>query len=160
MKVIVFSKSFPTKHPRKGEPTFFVQKILHSLVYPNFKPVTDTGNPPKFHTIRAGFRWKVGEQFSPRIWSGKPYQSKQQEICAPLKIKKIWPIEIYVNGKYSTIGLINGNSKYRTIIPVCDVASNDGLTCNDFISWFSIHPKKNDNRFIGQILCWNENINY
>src|SRR5690625_178209 len=28
----------------------------------------------KHHTIRAGHRWKVGDKFSPRVWSGKPYR--------------------------------------------------------------------------------------
>lgn len=160
MKVITFSKVFPTKHPKKGEPTFFVQKILHSLVYPDYKPVGEIGNPPKFHTIRAGLRWKVGEQFSPRIWSGKPYQSKQQEICGPLTIRKIWPVEIYLSGRHTTIGKIQENSNYRLLIPTCDVATNDGLECDDFIDWFNIHPKKQEKRFIGQILCWSDHINY
>lgn len=41
-----------------------------------------------------------------------------------------------------------------------EIAANDGLEVLDFHSWFSIHPKKKEQGFIGQILCWNENIEY
>lgn len=40
------------------------------------------------------------------------------------------------------------------------IAANDGITPEDFIAWFSIHPKKKGMEFCGQIICWNENIEY
>jgi hypothetical protein len=80
MKVIIVSKVFPKKHPSAGYPTYFVQKILNSLLPKKYKPITEIGNPPKHHTIRAGHRWKVGEMASIRVWTGLPYRSKQNEI--------------------------------------------------------------------------------
>lgn len=37
----------------------------------------DTISDQKHHTIRAGNRFKTGDYFSPRVWSGSPYNSKQ-----------------------------------------------------------------------------------
>lgn len=136
-KVITFSKFFPAYHPRKGEPTFFVEQIQGGL---------------KVHTIRAGSRWKVGDKFSPRIWSGKPYRTPQLTIAPDIEIKKIWDVEI-------AIGLggirINGDWNFTDFYPLLEkLSKNDGLTISDFKSWF------NTPSFIGQIICWNENINY
>src|SRR5687768_9033097 len=93
---ILFSQRFPSYHPRKGELTFFVEKIwkylagqhdehagralkdfFESDLFSSFSPDMIF---PKFHTIRSGHRWKVNEVFSPRIWSGPPYRSKQIPI--------------------------------------------------------------------------------
>jgi len=42
-----------------------------------------------------------------------------------------------------------------------EIAKNDGLSSEDLYWWFSRSPdfKKKDG-FDGQIICWNENINY
>ena len=106
-KVITFSTTFPTYHPKAGEPTFFVEKIWESI-----RTKSNIDSPqyhyckfefdlmhwmkysPKHHTIRAGNRWKAGEKFSPRVWSGKPYNSKQITIAPDIEINKVWNIEI------------------------------------------------------------------
>jgi hypothetical protein len=166
MKVITFSRFFPKGHPKEGQPTYFVEKIWAGLA-----DATDRmqGNVdmdwheyyngvPKWHTIRAGNRWKVGDFFSPRFWSGKPYRSKQSLITEPLEIKKIWKFTkephkehgfaIHINGSYVA------DWKFKTAnIMLKDVAKNDGLSKEDFINWF---PEN----FSGQIICWNEKINY
>jgi hypothetical protein len=160
MRVITFSRYFPVKHPRKGEPTYFVEKIWAGLA-----DITDRmqGNVdmdwheyyngvPKWHTIRAGNRWKVGDFFSPRFWSDKPYRSKQSLITEPIEIKKIWDFEKDEHGFY----FVNGSN---TNLDVDVVAKNDGLSREDFDSWFYF-VGKSKNGFKGQILCWNENINY
>ena len=80
-RVITFSRFFPSYHPRKGEPTYFAQKVLNSVQ--DFSLVTNqlceaegfllgidkfiefqikTGFK-KHHTIRAGNRWEVGDKF-------------------------------------------------------------------------------------------------
>lgn len=46
----------------------------------------------KEHTIRKGKRWKVGDKFSPRIWSGKPYKSKQIILAPDTEIKQVFDI--------------------------------------------------------------------
>lgn len=163
MKVITFSRFFPANHPKKGQPTHFVEKIWQSIeedfsktiigLDEELKHFVNIFHYPKYHTIRAGNRWKVGEKFSPRIWSGLPYRSKQIEFAPPIEIKKVWDVEICGDGLRKTIGIIEPKSEYRKLIPLANVAKNDGLSNEDFISWF---PK--DGTF--QILCWNESINY
>jgi hypothetical protein len=179
-KVITFSTKFPSYHPRKGEPTYFVEKILYGLIknevegcgtellkneWVNIKAL----NPYeiKHHTIRAGNRWKVGDKFSPRIWGNDvnpkngrsgPYNSKQIIIAPDIEIKKIWGIkinpldnggalcyEVLLNGKYFS------HNEY--------IAANDGLSFEDFENWFDTRKTRKDG-FAGQIICWNEKIEY
>lgn len=168
-KVITFSRVFPSYHPRKGEPTRFIEKIYAGLAdgRPDFKIPNDANAlwdwyeyyncvAPKHHTIRAGHRFKVGDKFSPRVWSGKPYRSKQIIIAPDIEVKKVWGLEI----KDSEIR-IRGSE--RTACRLYDVpaneipfiAVNDGLSFIDFMHWFQF-PKN----FEGQIICWNENIIY
>ncbi len=176
MRVITFSTKFPVNHPRKGEHTDFVQKIWKGLnvdaeynvyiPYPtqlaNGKwrvPVmwrdnmNDENYAPKHHTIRAGNRWKVGDMFSPRIWSGKPYASKQIEFAPPIEIKKIWNFCLTPDGYLLA-------DKKLSFLGLQEVAKNDGLLADDFETWFAVHPKVKKEGFFGQVLCWNENINY
>lgn len=162
-RVIIVSRKFPVAHPRKGEPTFFMEKIWASLadITEGFKipdHCTDWdwheyyNAMPKHHTIRSGNRWKEGDKFSPRIWSDKPYASKQIIIAPDIEIKKIWNFEWY--------GLtVLLNDKPVNSLTLSEIAFNDGLSKKDFNDWFNIHPK-GKNGFKGQILCWNENINY
>jgi len=151
-KVITFSKVFPSYHPRRGEPTFFVEKVIKSIGVGNYNVNMEAYNDvsPKHHTIRAGHRWKVGDKFSPRVWSGQPYASKQITFAPDIKIKKIWDFAMvgdtfFINRKE----LHNNEWEYIEAL-----VRNDGLTLNDFCKWF------NELSFDGQIICWNENINY
>jgi hypothetical protein len=158
-RVITFSRQFPKYHPKAGQPTYFKEKLLHSLLSMDvinlYSPfVTDVElnlkhfcEGTKNHTIRAGNRWKVGDKFSPREWSEKPYNSKMTTIAPDIEIKKIFDFEITNNEIY-----INGQSSSFTNL---DIAINDGLDYKDLLQWFQF-PKP----FKGQIICWNENINY
>lgn len=163
-KVITFSRVFPSTHPKKGEPTFFVEKMYNSLyllkVVP--KPLEDIFNfkikEQKHHTMRVGNRWKVGDKFSPRIWSGMPYKSKQIIIAPDIEIKKLWDVEVHSKMKYDDKlfrVLINGK-ELVTKEQYALLAKNDGLSEVDLLDWFW-SPKK---PFVGQIICWNKNINY
>lgn len=174
MSVIIFSRVFQSNHPRKGEPTFFIEKIWKGLKTENSRDgeysiwtkypilmkdghwqlphlyrdqMMDKKFFPKFHTIRAGNRWKVGDFFSPRVWSGKPYRSKQIQFAPAIEIKKIWDIEIY-----GLTWLLN--SKPINSLTIQNIAKNDGLNYEDFKKWFSPLP------FVGQIICWNQSVNY
>lgn len=165
MRVLTFSRFYPAYHPKKGKPTFFVEKIVNGL-----NQITNAGVEvhekvdfnlelyylcdPKFHTIRAGSRWKVGDWFSPRVWSDKPYRSKQIEFAPPIQVKKVWEVDIEMISCSMIISLPGERIGYRNLIPLGDVANNDGLDYRDFMSWFNKTP------FTGQIICWNENINY
>lgn len=163
MKVLTFSRHFPKGHPRAGQPTHFVEKIEACLadIIPGWEMSKSftlhewepyySCTMPKHHTIRAGSRFKVGDMVSLRVWSGAPYRSKQVEF-AQVEVKKTWDIEI---NAYWWIG-------YRIIEhdEVIALAKNDGLSYEDFIAWFAIHPKKKEQVFTGQIICWDESIGY
>lgn len=167
-KVLTFSRVFPAYHPKHGQHTYFVEKFLSSL---NFAPVDFSEQlsnivdvfgyfngeyAPKNHTIRAGYRFKTGDYFSPRVWSGKPYNSKQIVLCLDVEVKKVWDFEITDRGYV----YVSGNRIWTDLnTPLIDdvkkIANNDGLSSEDLLSWFK-YPKP----FKGQIICWNENINY
>lgn len=173
-KVITFSRVFPSYHPKAGQPTYFVEKIHNGL---NLAPIsfneiiafnTDkerelllnfwkdivTFGGCKYHTIRAGNRWKVGDKFSPRVWSGKPYQTKQIIIAPDIEIKKIWDFEIS-GGEYCINGRVYGGEVESHHELLYKIAENDGLSKPDLLDWLK-YPKQ----FSGQIICFNENINY
>jgi len=160
-RLITFSRVFPAYHPRKGEPTNFVEQIYNSIFEEDCDWSDAPGGPEayviemnhsvvtlKHHTIRNGNRWKVGDKFSPRVWSGKPYASKMITIAPDIEIKKIWDFEIKGDSIY-----IDG----RSISPdnLEEVAENDGLSRHELQEWFQ-YPKP----FKGQIICWSDSINY
>lgn len=173
-KVITFSTVFPAYHPKKGEPTHFVEGFYNSLYsrnnlmdYPVGVEIDESVLGMKKHTIRAGKRFKEGEYFSPRIWSGKPYNSKQIIIAPDTKIAKIWDIEIKIDlikaiipekkDIYAIFIQING----KPFLEHEKLAQNDGLLLEDFINWFLLSPDfKKNKKFTGQIICWNNSINY
>lgn len=177
-KVLTFSRTFPAYHPKAGQQTYFVEQIwngLNNLKMPvpkvkelpsdfmwSILPLSNYGC--KYHTIRSGNRWKVGDKFSPRVWSGKPYRSKQIIIAPDIEVKKVWEFEIkktnfngeiYITHSFPELGM--DKLKERIINPalIKVIAENDGLSFIDFMQWFQF-PKP----FSGQIICWNENINY
>ncbi len=174
-RVITLSRTYPSYHIRAGEPTYFVEQALNwywdslSNPYHNVFDMFEDLNGDKFserhidalintidtelktrkfHTIRKGNRWKVGEMASLRVWSGKPYRSKQFTIAPDVKISKIYTFEIKKKGFYI-------NDKKIGSLTAVDVSINDGLDYKDFLSWFKF-PKP----FRGQVLCWDENIKY
>lgn len=163
MKVLTFSRHFPKGHPKAGQPTWFVEKIEACLadIIPGWEmSKTFTLHEwdayyncilPKGHTIRAGSRFKPGDMVSLRVWSDKPRRSKQIEF-AQVEVKKVWEIEI--NAFWFIDGRIMEHNQ------VVELAKNDGLAYEDFVNWFKIHPKKNSDGFQGQIICWDQSIDY
>jgi hypothetical protein len=183
-KVITFSRQFPKGHPRAGEPTYFVEKVLTSLlkqgIYTNYQSLlllnqdkindtkskltaldvsrfwdslhktTELGSKP--HTIRSGHRWKAGDMASLRVWSGIPYNSPQIIFAPDVEIKKVYHFEIDENPPGYTAH-INSKPVYSKNLSV--VANSDGLSYDDFKSWF----KWGKQEFHGQIICWGE-VNY
>ncbi len=125
--VITIAKNFPATHPKAGEPTDFHRKIK---AY------------DKTHTIRANYElWKKrfekidrGEAYlSVREWIGKPYASKQKELFRFSKEDGISIEKLEIKGG---ICFINGCHWNGDLLP--DLAVNDGLSLDDFKSWFSI----------------------
>lgn len=177
-RVLTFSRVYPSYHPKAGELTYFVEKIMAGLA--------DTRNPywqmkkdfvdynwcqyyncrlPKHHTIRAGHRWKVGDWFSPRVWSGKPYASKQIQFAPDIQVKKVWGIEIKElpsKNLYALQFYLNGNLVNEGVQEFVNrLSKNDGLPEFDFIDWFVLSSSfKKTKEFSGQIICWNESIEY
>jgi hypothetical protein len=163
---MTFSRVFPSYHPRKGQPTYFLEKIWESIKMKDPDYISqfiwgdwlDHKFQPKHHTIRAGHRWKVGDKFSPRVWSGQPYQSKQIVIAPDIEVKKTWDFDVIDIGGIDCIRLNNEPfGQFHPLAKGCqDIAKNDGLTSIELIQWFS-NPKPYGKY---QIICWNENINY
>lgn len=163
-KVIMFSRYFPSYHPRKGEPTYFVEKIWNSIAYkPEIYleqfpiPYDELGidfskiDQEKHHTIRGGHRFKVGDWFSPRVWSGKPYKSKQIVIAPDIQVKKAWDFELTLDDLFYIGKDLYAYSSSHDALEV--LAANDGLSQVDLLNWFN-KPSE------GQIICWNESIEY
>lgn len=173
-RVMTFSRVYPSYHPKAGQPTYFVEKIWNSIGFKNaiedegvFNKVHSlTGYDVDFiqrffdtlghdvnkkhHTIRYGHRWKEGDWFSPRVWSGKPRRSLQITFAPDIQVKKVWSFSIALDGLYVD------QQRYLILSGLIkDVAANDGLDLDDFLDWFR-YPK----RFDGQIICWNESIEY
>lgn len=197
-KVITFSEYYPKYHPKAGEPTFFVEKIWEGLArLGNLDP----GNSiilqhvlderienyamgrifdPKYHTIRRGNRWKVGDWFSPRVWSGKPYRSKQIQFAPDIQVKKVWKLVVRASTHSSWVCFSIGSydeTQWVHLMGTTEtnrLALNDGLEPKDFKDWFRIpsmekRQKQNDDIeisnwkdiiFSGQIICWNDKIIY
>lgn len=176
-KVIMFSRNFQKSHPKSGEPTYFVEKIwkwyhdeysgdvrdllLYNEKYDNLYGVDEIKNVhkfnPKLHTIRYRERFDIGDWFSPRIWIGKPYVSKQMQIAPLIQVKKVFTIRVLVQD-YGKLGLqavvtIDGNPFYD----IEKLAINDGLTVVDFLKWFY---NKKEEPFIGQVICWSDKVVY
>lgn len=179
MKVLTCSRTFPAGHPRKGEPTYFVEQILNATmprgvnniinrdaIDPDIRPYINDfvllgGSTKKHHTIRTGSRFKPGEKVSLRVWSGAPYRSKQIEF-AQVEAKKVWSFNIHVVDDdlvWQVPGFGSGSFDTKSG-GLQIIASHDGLEIRDFIDWFNIHPKAKRQAFTGQIICWNESINY
>lgn len=119
--VLIVSEKFPATHKRAGENTNFIQQIKDGV---------------KKHTIRGNYGlWKkrIDEiqadkaYLSIRIWTGKPYCSKQKEILqlTEVGIQKLesWHFFYAIDGDESEIT----NE---------DLSVNDGLSLGDFIEWF------------------------
>jgi len=158
-KVITLSRTFPAYHPRKGEPTYFVEKVWTAIGFDKCNSAIPANEAslnnevyrflrndfkPKHHTIRAGKRWKDGDMASLRVWSGKPYNSPQIVIAPDVKLR-VLDIEMPDHGKF----IING--KTHEGFGFWDaLAANDGLRLGELYDWFNKLP------FSGQILIWND----
>lgn len=119
--VLTVSKEFPTTHYKAGEQTCFIEKITKG---------------EKIHTIRDNVElWakraieiNAGRAvLSVRVWSGKPYRSKQIEMIEFTSIG-IQTIERTFLGFF-----ING---YDSDVTTKILAANDGLSSVDFEEWF------------------------
>ena len=133
--VITLSKTFPKTHRRAGEPT-------------NFRTLLETG--VKKHTIRANYPlWakrikeiQDGEAcISIRQWSGKPYASKQEEICRltsdnGVGIQKVFINPNMFNPELLVAALDREGNGFNTALSSGFLAEYDGLPFLDWHDWF------------------------
>lgn len=175
-KVRTLSRTFMSTHPRKGQDTHFVEKVLTSLgidytshdyfilllsLNPklseiqihNFYQSLSINVLPKHHTIRGGNHFAQGDKISLRVWSAKPYNSKQIIIAPDIEVKKVWIFEVT-----PLDGIQMPQVKATTT--VADIAKNDGLELRDFYDWFQIKGHKCKKPFVGQVICWSDQIEY
>lgn len=158
-RVITLSRQFLKGHPKAGHPTYFVEKVFASLGISDTSyggiPVNDSvwrTCLPKHHTIRFGRRWKDGDMASLRVWSGKPYGSKQVKIAPDVKLRvvDIWVDydndRMYVHKGDTLCYLVNGCDKLTIL------AANDGLSSQYFLDWFEVGKKTGLHE--AQILIW------
>ena len=136
--VLLISRYFPATHPLKGEPTFFHAKIWKGLGDNSYY-----FQPMKIHTIRSNYDlWKkriyevnAGEAvLSLRYWTGKPYNSKQQEFArldkdSGIDVQKVCFPKDGTPAVYDDFG-------YLCKVDKTILANNDGLSFDDFEAWF------------------------
>jgi hypothetical protein len=138
---LTLSQTFPTTHPRAGQPTFFFDK-LNAAISGNL----DYWN--KLHTIRANYDFwakrfqkiKAGEAvLSIREWVGTPYGkgSTQRELARLTRkdgigIQKLeFELADKSFGKYHP--RINDG---KGVSSIEELAKNDGLSLEDWKAWF------------------------
>lgn len=150
--VITLAKEFPTKHPRKGQPTNFGASVLEAVWRAHNMTVHANGKDMKLHTIRENCAiWEkrfekiyAGKAcISIRQWMGKPYHSAQQEICKlkredGINLQKIYLKEMR-SGAFdvpeATFAVVGTDEE----IPGYRLAANDGLTFADWLPFFRKH---------------------
>ena len=139
--VLTLSQNFPVTHSKAGQPTFFKDKfhaaITHNDEYWN-----------KLHTIRANYQlWRErfdqierGEAcLSIRLWTGKPYCSKQVEI-ARLTAEDGIGLEMLQFKKGHEWGewvIADREDYWCTHVKPSTLAMNDGLSLEDWTEWFN-----------------------
>lgn len=134
--VLTLIKEFPAYHPRKGEPTNFLEKFLNGQ--------TKTSDCRKIHTIRANYTlWakriadvQRGEAvLSVRQWTGRPYMSKQTTIATltaedGVGLQQLTDIDTNAYCFYPCVRIDKRN------IDKVLVAKNEGLSLDDWREWF------------------------
>lgn len=127
--VLIVSENFPQTHPRAGEKTNFPGKIKSGK---------------KIHTIRGNYElWKkrideiqAGMAYlSVRKWTGKPYKSKQEEL---FKFTDVGIQKVIKGSAYFAVYV--GSDSIPSYILTEELANNDGLSEQDFVSWFENYP--------------------
>ena len=166
-----FFNSFRTE--ARGE-TFFLEceeelyNLNRKLEYDKFMEFRDSilinrtsATGVKSHTIRAGKRWKAGDFFSPRVWSGKPYNSRQIILAPDVEIKKVFDLKLqYMSRPFVTFKNEKGWDVSYPNGTLEKIAINDGFKDTSELDSWLLGGKGWDPVFEGQIICWNESIQY
>jgi hypothetical protein len=147
---VLLSKTFFQGHPKAGQETNFRRSVINgqgcdlcsgknSAVICMDLNCNESSITRKIHTCRANYDyWKKkidrleaeGGVLSIRQWSGKPYRSPQ-EIIVDIPASEIGVQELTFRKDRAASVLVDG--KNANFI---QIARNDGLSANDFKSWF------------------------
>lgn len=134
--IITLSKTFFPQHPRAGEATEFREKILSG---------------EKLHTCRKNYPYwfrqierirAKGGVLSVRQWIGRPYYKPGQEsivdvLADVMGVQRLQLWRTKTATLYDWTALVHGRP-----VPIEVLATNDGLTVEDFKSWFAPAFKK------------------
>lgn len=146
------SKTFPNTHPRKGEETFFVEKIQNNANLSCMSEITRMFSTTEFgvkiHTIRSNYPlWekRMKEVQAGRAvielfyWEDKPYRSKQVVFATLDKDSGCGVSKIQFAQNHVKDGCYHGivsNDGITTVVNEETLAQNDGLSIEDFKAWF------------------------
>ena len=121
---MLVSRYFGKESKQAGKPTNFVEKILDGS---------------KKHTIRLNYQYwekrfeeiKAGKAYlSLRYWLDAPYKSPQEELLKltaedGIGLQKIsFPLGVFIDD-------------YDSDVKIKEIATNDGLSWDDFKAWFN-----------------------
>ena len=122
--LIILSKLFPLYHKRKGQETHFAESLKSGM---------------KIHTIRTNYdRWKHnldkvingGFKLSIREWSGRPYNSRQNEIMSVSGERVGYQrISMTYDPMSDELKVVIDGRRFTDIERL---ANNDGLSLDDF----------------------------
>ena len=150
------SKTFPATHPRKGEQTWFVEKINEVMIPISHNAIMGK----KIHTIRSNYPlWekRMKEVQAGRAvielfyWEGKPYHSHQIVFATLDKDSGcgVQELKMVDHGNFTYLTINNPNEKPHIHSDCVDfeqkkscvkliqyLSENDGLSLEDFKAWF------------------------
>lgn len=124
--VLPISSRFPAGHVKKGQLTNFPEKIIKRT---------------KIHTLRDDVeKWKFNAEWinsgnavlSIRRWIGRPYHTPQLEVK---RLNKIGIQQVTMSYDIDTeqpAVFVDG----KRILDIEGMAANDGMTYDEFVSWF------------------------
>ena len=142
------SKTFPTTHPRKGEQTFFVEKIQNNAnlfcMSATTRVLSEAEFGVKTHTIRSNYPlWakRMEEVQAGRAvielfyWADKPYRSKQVVFATLDKDSGCGVQELsFIENKIDFPSVPGGG--YAARVTTEWLSKYDGLSLEDFKAWF------------------------
>lgn len=140
------SRTFPITHKRKGEETFFVEKIAACILQQGVaKEMKHVEFEPKLHTLRSNYElWaKRIEKVQSGLavielfyWEVNPYNSKQIVFATLDKVSGCGVQKLTFSESGINYPIIHRNET-ETYYPFTEtIAKNDGLSLEDFKEWF------------------------
>lgn len=124
--ILTLCKVFPVTHSQAGKPTEFGKHLQDGV-----KIHTVRGNNKDLWDQRAD-QIKAGKKYlSVREWSGRPYNSEQVELA---QFQEIGLQHITITNSVSDPEpqcWVDDK-----LVPIYEIAKNDGLSVDDFKEWF------------------------